>query len=204
MNLKILAVATFSAFCLAQPAAAENLPTVFANEAGAACQAPADLYLLHDGQRVVMRSITAQSRTAARAMGFGGVAQFAVLGGSSAMYRLPTTQPTFLLSAPGNVQPQGLFTLARFEPRQNGTREVLVGGGFMSYSTGVIAERQVALNVRLAADQSGAASGTTLYELTPQAPLAPGEYALIVAIGPQGAATPMGGPQGTFYDFGVD
>lgn len=167
---------------------------------------PSDLVIVVGGQRTPMRQITAQSRTAARAMGFGGIAQYVVLMGNRALFRITERQPTFRLTVPGNVQPQGLFTLARFEPRPNGSREVLSGGGFMSYSTGIAPQRQVALNVQIASDQRGAGSGATIYELTPQAPMAPGEYAMIVSIASPQAAGPMMGMAiaGTVYDFGVD
>jgi hypothetical protein len=201
--MKALMIALASSVALAASAAAE--PLLF----DVACQQQSVELILIDpaGQRVTMRSITAQTRTAARAMGFGGVGQYAVLPGRSAMYRLPSNQPTFLLAAPSNIQPQGLFTLARFEPRPNGSREVLIGGGYMSYSSGISADRQVALNARQAPSQAGAPAGTILYELTPAAPLAAGEYAMIVSMAAaQGGGGVFGGApvMGTYYDFGVD
>jgi hypothetical protein len=194
-NILLAAVALM----IAEPAFAQ------ANfDAAVTCQQQTDLYIVQDGARVTMRSITAQVRTAARAFGFGGVAQYAVLMGNRALYRLPNNHPVFIVAAPSNVQPQGLFTLARFEPRPNGSREVLIGGGFISYSTGIAPDRQVAMNVAVAANQAGAPAGTTLYELTPATALAPGEYAMIVAIGAQTSVPMGGGMPGTYYDFGVD
>lgn len=194
----LLSVAALAA---AQPASADWLD----DTAATACQAQSDLIIVVGGQRTPMRSITAQTRTAARAMGFGGVAQYAVLMGNRALYRITERQPMFRLTVPGNVQPQGLFTLARFEPRPNGSREVLVGGGFMSYSTGISQDRQVALNIQIASDQRGAPSGSTIYELTPASAMAPGEYAMIVSIANTQSAGPMGMAfMGTVYDFGVD
>jgi hypothetical protein len=203
MRLKSFAAAALSIVFLGQPAMAAPYAVWPAVDGVAACQVQPELVLLHQGERITMRQISARTRTAARAFGMGGVAQYAVLMGSRAMYRLPSAQPTFVLAVSGNVQPQGLFTLARFEPRPNGSREVLIGGGFMSYSSGVAAERSVPLNIQIAASQSGAPAGTTLYELTPQAPLSPGEYALIVALDVQGMGA-MGGIPGSYYDFGVD
>jgi hypothetical protein len=205
--LRALFVTTLATVCLSQAAFAEDFTAQLIAPAENACQAGgAQLTLVSGHERVQLRQITAQTRTAARAMGFGGVSQYAVLPGATAMYRLPTNQPTFLLAAPSNIQPQGLFTLARFEPRPNGTREVLIGGGYMSYSSGILAERQVQLNARQAPSQAGAPAGTILYELTPAAPIPPGEYAMIVSIGAQGGGNPYGGAgmAGTFYDFGVD
>jgi hypothetical protein len=199
MKIKALVFAALGALCFAPTASAWTL------DQDVSCQAQSnELVIVTGGQRVPMRSITAQVRTAARAMGFGGVAQYAVLMGNRAMYRITDHQPKFLLTVPGNVQPQGLFTLARFEPRPNGSREVLIGGGFMSYSTGVAPERSVALNVQIAASQAGAPAGSTIYELTPQVALGSGEYAMIVAVSAQNAG-PMGATaMGTYYDFGVD
>lgn len=203
--MKTLVIAMASSVALMASAAAQ--PLLF--DEPVACQQQGVEFILIDpaGQRVTMRSITAQTRTAARAMGFGGVGQYAVLPGRTAMYRLPSNQPTFLLAAPSNIQPQGLFTLARFEPRPNGTREVLIGGGYMSYSSGVSADRQIALNARQAPSQDGAPAGTILYELTPTEPLPAGEYAMIISMAAaQGGGGVFGGaPQmGTYYDFGVD
>lgn len=197
-------VAAAVAVCFAGIAAAEEFsPPSFG--AGLACQAPgSELTLLNNGERVTMRSIVAQTRTAARAMGFGGVSQYAVLPGRSAMYRLPSNAPTFLVSAPSNVQPQGLITLARFEPRPNGTREVVIGGGYMSYSSGIHPDRVVPVTMRQAASQRGAAPNTTIYEVTPDAPLGRGEYAMIVAVGGQPSMGMGMGVTGTYYDFGVD
>jgi hypothetical protein len=197
------ALMTIALWAGAGSAAALELP---GNEPAMACQAQSDLIIVVGGQRTPMRSITAQSRTAARAMGFGGIAQYVVLMGNRALYRITDRQPTFRLTVPGNVQPQGLFTLARFEPRPNGSREVLSGGGFMSYSTGISPERQVPLNVQIAADQRGAGAGSTIYELTPANPMAPGEYAMIVSVPNQQNNAPMMGVgiAGTVYDFGVD
>lgn len=177
---------------------------VFCFSTAAISQTQPDLTLVNNGERITMRSIVAQTRTAARAMGWGGVSQYAVLPGRSAIYRLPSSTPTFLVSAPSNVQPQGLITLARFEPRPNGTREVVIGGGYMSYSSGIHPDRIVPVTVRQAASQRGAAPNTIIYEVTPDAPLAPGEYAMIIAIGGQ-TSMGMGSPiVGTYYDFGVD
>jgi hypothetical protein len=199
-QISILAVA---AALIAGPAFADA-PS--AAPAVQACQAAGDeLVLVDAGQRTVMRFANAQVRTAARGMGFGGVGQYAAFPGPNATMRLPANaQPTFLLQAPSNMQPQGLFTLARLERRRNGTREVSIGGGYMSYSTGVPADRQVAVNFEALADQRGAPAGMTIYQLTLPAPLPSGEYAMIVNSGQAQTATMMGAFGGRFYDFGVD
>ncbi|HWA00499.1 MAG TPA: hypothetical protein VG841_09325 [Caulobacterales bacterium] len=202
--LRVSAFALFAAF--AAPAAAE-VATGFATGA-LSCQAATtydELTLLQGAQHSVMRQANPQIRTAARAMGFGGVAQYAALPGVRAMLRLTASPtPTFVLAIPNNMQPQGLFTLARLEVRRNNTREISIGGGYMSYSTGVPADRQIALDAREAANQRGAPAGTVLYELTPTAPLAPGEYVMIISTGQAQTAGMMGGVGAHFYDFGVD
>jgi hypothetical protein len=201
--LRTLAIAA-AVVCFSGGAAAQEL-SLSAFDTPLACQAQPDLTLLNNGERITMRSIVAQTRTAARAMGWGGVSQYAVLPGRAAIYRLPSPTPTFLVSAPSNIQPQGLITLARFEPRPNGTREVVIGGGYMSYSSGIHPDRVVPVTMRQAASQRGAAPNTIIYEVTPDAPLSPGEYAMIIAVGGGQASMGMGSPiVGTYYDFGVD
>lgn len=173
-----------------------------------ACQAnvAGDVLIVQNGEPSVLRSIGAQMRTAVRGLGFGGVGQYAALPGPRALLRLSGNPPSFIVAAPANVQPQGLFTLARFEPRRNGTREILIGGGYMSFSTGVSADRVVAMTVVEARDQRNRPAGTMLYELTPTAALPAGEYALIVQGNQQQqtGAFNMPGLTGAFYDFGVD
>ncbi len=167
---------------------------------------PAGAQIVQNGQTATLLAITAQTRMAARAMGFGGVGHYAVLPGLRAMMRLSSTTPTFIVAAPNNIQPQGLFTIARFEPRRNGSREVLIGGGYMSYSSGIHADRVVQVNVAQAPNQRGAPDGTILYQLTPVTPLVSGEYALIVSTNQPGAGGVFNAPSasGVFYDFGVD
>ncbi|MBX9745498.1 MAG: hypothetical protein K2X34_01255 [Hyphomonadaceae bacterium] len=167
---------------------------------------PTSAQIVQNGQISTLLAITAQTRMAARAMGLGGVGHYAVLPGSRAMLRLTSSQPTFIVAAPNNIQPQGLFTIARFEPRRNGTREVLIGGGYMSYSSGIHPDRVVPVNMVQAPDQRGAPAGTILYQLTPVTPLSSGEYALIVSVAPPTTGGVFNAPStsGVFYDFGVD
>jgi hypothetical protein len=192
----MMAVAALGAVALAPAASAQTL-----FDQPAVCQAGFQAQVVDSGSTQVLRSIVAQTRTAARAMGWGGVGQYAALPGPRAMMRLSGT-PRFLIEAPNNVQPQGLISLARFETRRNNTREVAVGGGYMSYSSGIPAERLVPLIIEQASSQRGASAGSIVYEVRPIDPLTAGEYALIVAVGQQ--AGPYGGMPGTFYDFGVD
>lgn len=196
MKIALMAIAAFGALSLAPAAAAQTL-----FDEPATCQAGFQAQVVDRGATQVLRSIVAQTRTAARAMGWGGVGQYAVLPGPRAAMRT-SAAPRFLIEAPNNVQAQGLITVARFETRRNNTREVAVGGGYMSYSSGIPADRLVPLIIEQAASQRGASAGSIIYEVRAIDPMTPGEYALIVAIGQQ--AGPYGGMPGTFYDFGVD
>jgi hypothetical protein len=148
----------------------------------------------------------AQMRTAARALGYGGVAQYAVLPGKGATLRVPSgSTPTFYATVPANMQAQGVFTLASLQPRKNNTREVMIGGGYMSISSGIHPDRVIASTATRAASQAGAPAGTAIYELKPNAPLAGGEYAIVVASGAAGGVAATGIPGlARYYDFGVD
>ncbi len=189
----VLAAAALGAASLFAPTAIAQ--TLF--DAPASCQAAPDVYAVTGGQRTVMRAIVVSTRTQARP--FAGVRQYAVMPGGAAQVRVAPNS-TFIVAAPSNVQPQGMITLAHFESRGN-VREILVGGGYMSYSTGIHPDRIIAVTMAPASSQAGAPAGMTLYTVTPSAPLAVGEYALVV-MGQmqQGYA----GIPGTFYDFGVN
>ncbi len=196
MKSGLLAAALLAAAFTAAPVAAQSLL-----DQPLACQTTFDAQVIDNGARKPLMAVVAQTRTAARALGFGGVGQYAVLPGKTAQLRLSAT-PAFLVAAPSNMQPQGLVTVARFEARKNNTREVVVGGGYMSYSSGIHPDRIVATTMTPAADQAGAPAGTVIYEVKPAAPLGAGEYAIILATGAQAAG--FAGIPGTFYDFGVD
>lgn len=199
---------TFTRTVVAACVLALAAPAAIAFEAPAAtCQAMTaeEVFLVNGAERTSLQYALPQMRTAARAMGFGGVGMYAALRGPAATLRLKTNQPTFLLALPSNAQPENFYALARMEPRRNGTREILIGGGYMSYSTGVTADRLSPMKAERAASQAGAPAGHTLYQLTPQAPLGIGEYALIISSGGAAATAPgMPGAGGRFYDFGID
>ncbi len=81
---------------------------------------------------------------------------------------------------PANAQPEGYVTLANFAVRKNGTREVMVGGGYMSYSSGVNKDRVVPTTIEKVADQSKSPKDFVLYRVNVAKPLAAGEYAFIL------------------------
>lgn len=168
---------------------------VFCFSGVASAQTPPDVYSVSGGQRTQMRAIMVSTSTQARP--YAGVRQYAVMPGERAMTRL-ASDTSFLVAVPSNIQPQGVVVLASFEPRR-GNRLVLVGGGYMSWSTGIHPDRIIAVNMEPAG--GSAPSGHTMYRVTPTTPLASGEYAIVVATGQQQG---YAGIPGTFFDFGVD
>ncbi|ALJ35149.1 MULTISPECIES: hypothetical protein [Azospirillum] len=165
---------------------------------------PEEVVLFDNGQQRSMRYLTPQMRTAVRALGFGGVGQYAVLRGTRATLRVAGGQPVFLFAVPSNAQPESYFTLANFATRDNGTREVIVGGGYMSYSTGVNKDRVVPTTVAMLPDQSKAPKNYTLYAATVNAPLKAGEYAIIFYSSQVRGAAFAQVNGDSYFDFGID
>ena len=100
-----------------------------------------------------MRYLTPQMRNAIRGLGWGGMAQYAVLRGASASLRLKSRQPEFLLAVPNNAQAESYYTVVSLAVRKNNSREIMVGGGYMGYSTGVATDRIVATASEKLSDQ---------------------------------------------------
>lgn len=201
----------------AAPAVAASVPEASsaapAASSGAVAAAPAsDLMspsevLFADGDKVTpMRYLSPQTRTAARALGLGGVATYAVLRSSSAAFRIHNQQPSFLVLVPDQAQPESYITLASFAVRPNGSREVLIGGGYMSYSTGVHPDRVIAVDSEKAADQAKAPKGFTIYRITPKHRLAIGQYAMILYTGEMHSlvASWFSGTGNSYFDFAVE
>lgn len=165
---------------------------------------PEQLMRVDGDTRTPMRYVTPQMRTAARAMGFGGVATYAVMRGSESNTRIISKKPIFELAIPSNAQPNSYVTLASFAKRKNGSREVLVGGGYMSYSTGITPDRIIDTTVTRLDDQSRAPEDFTLYHIEPKADLKQGEYAVIF----YNSQIPLGGyftaGLDSYFDFGID
>ncbi len=187
----------------AKPSAARTSP---GTGSGAATDGrnPENVAVLINGTEQLMQYIVPTMRTAARALGFGGVATYATLPGDKAQLRLPGDDIGFVLSVPKNAQPQGYLTLANFAVRPNGTREVATGGGFISYSTGITRDRVIPVAHEVLADQGGAREGFVLYHVKPERQLAPGEYALILYTAEVRVAGFFGHGANSFFDFGVD
>lgn len=164
---------------------------------------PEEVTVVVDGQSSIMQYRIAQSRSAARAMGFGGMATYATLSGTAAQRRLAGT-PEFIISVPRNAQAPDYLTLANFAVRNNGTREVMTGGGYMSYTSGINKSRVVPITSEALADQSGARDGFVLYSVKPSAPLKQGEYALVLYTGEMRTAGFFAQNTNSYFDFGVD
>ena len=96
----------------------------------------------------------------------------AVLQGSAAQRRLSSTAPEFIVSAPKSAQLNNYLTLASFAIRDNQTREVLTGGGYLSYSSGIHPDRIIPIVSEQMADQSRATDGFILYQVRPERALA--------------------------------
>lgn len=165
---------------------------------------PEEILLVQGGETTRMRYMPATLRTASRAMGFGGFATYSVLNGPRANLRLSERQPTFVIAVPGNAQPDSYLTLASFAVRRNDTREVMVGGGYMTYSTGINRDRVIKTVSTAATDQSRAPNGFTIFEVRPEQPLAPGEYALVTYNSQVRVAGFFAAGADSYFDFGVD
>jgi len=165
---------------------------------------PEEVILIDGDKRESMKYLAPQMRTAARALGLGGMASYAALRGTAATLRLKNRQPAFVVAMPTNAQPESYYTLAAMAVRKNGTREVLVGGGYMGYSTGVNKDRVMATTTDKVPDQSKAPKGFILYNVKVTAPLAAGEYAFILYNSQVKVIGFFASGADSYFDFGVD
>ncbi|MBC3880907.1 hypothetical protein H8K35_01685 [Undibacterium sp. LX40W] len=165
---------------------------------------PEEVMLLVNGAESNMQYIIPQMRTASRAFGFGGVATYASLNNSAAQRRITSTLPEFIVSVPKNAQAPNYLTLASFVVRDNGNREVLVGGGFLSYSSGIHKDRVIPVKTEVLSSQAKARDGFVLYKVTPEKELAKGEYALVLYTGELRVAGFFAQAANSYFDFGVD
>lgn len=165
---------------------------------------PEEVAMLVNGSESNMQYIIPQMRTASRAFGFGGVATYATLNNSSAQKRISSNLPEFIVSVPKNAQAPNYLTLASFVVRDNGNREVLVGGGFLSYSSGIHKDRVIPVRTEALSNQAKARDGFILYKVTPEKELAKGEYALVLYTGELRVAGFFAQAANSYFDFGVD
>lgn len=194
-----------------KPSEAAGMKHAAGTATAAAHQAPAssaynpeEVTLLVDGQSSIMQYIIPQQRTAARALGFGGVASYANLSGATAARRLASPTPEFIVSVPKNAQADNYLTLANFAVRNNSSREVMTGGGYLSYSSGIHKSRVVKIKAEALPDQSKARENFVLYKIAPEAPLNKGEYALVLYTGEMRMAGFFAQAANSYFDFGVD
>lgn len=164
---------------------------------------PEEITLVLDGQSSTLQYIIPQTRTAARALGFGGMATYAALSGEKAQRRI-AGNPEFIVSVPRNAQANNYLTLANFAVRKNGTREVMTGGGYLSYSSGINKSRVVPITTEPLADQSAAREGFILHKITPVSPMVKGEYALVLYTGEMRTSGFFSQAANSYFDFGVD
>jgi hypothetical protein len=170
---------------------------------------PEEITLRDGDAQYTMKYLRPNMRSAARAFGLGGMANYAALSGTQAALRVVSTQPSFLVSIPENAQPQSYLAIVNLAIRKNGTREILVGGGggfSTSYSSGFPSDRLIALSAEQNLDQSQAQAGFVLYTVTPKNSMAKGEYA-IVLFNEQAQVTGFflnPSPYGSYFDFGID
>jgi hypothetical protein len=166
---------------------------------------PEEVVIVASDGRHTMKYLIPTIRTAARAFGYGGVGAYATLNGPRAQERITDPSPGFLVLVPENAQPQAYATLVHMAVRRNGTRDVMIGGGYMSYSTGIHPDRVIAVTSASEPDQSSAPKGYVLYRLTPTSPLQAGEEYAVVFYNTQfhhiGFFTGFGD---SYFDFGVD
>lgn len=185
-------------------AAAATTATAEKKVAAAGGLNPEEVLIVVDGTETPMQLIIPGNRTSARALGFGGVASYAVLRGTKAQRRIPVANVEFLVSVPKAAQVTNYVTLANFAVRDNGSREVLIGGGFMSYSTGIHPDRIVAITAEAHEDQSRAREGFVLFRVRVTNPMPAGEYALVLYTGEIRTAGFFAQASNSYYDFGVD
>lgn len=178
----------------ARPAAAAAAPA-------APGVTPETATLIDGGKRTDMRYLTPSIRHIAAP--FAGMRTYAGLNGAKAAQRT-SASPKFIIFVPNNAQPESYYTLARLAQQKNGNREVLVGGGYMSYSTGITKDRVVPCTATKAASQAGAPAGFTAYEVAPSNQLAPGEYALVLYSSVVRSTGYFATGLDSYFDFGVD
>lgn len=186
--------------------AASAAPAAPVAAPAAEAMSPSEVILVVGEEKHPMRYLNPQMRTAARGLGFGGVASYAVLRGTGAKERIKEKSPSFLVSVPNQAQVDSYLTVASFAVRTNGSREVMVGGGYMSYSSGIHPDRVIAVDSVKLDDQSKAQKGFTIYKVTPRRPLNTGEYAVILYTGEMQSLVNawFAGTGNSYFDFGVD
>jgi len=104
---------------------------------------------------------------------------------------------------PANAQAESYYTLVTLAVRKNGTREILTGGGYMSYSTGVANDRVVPTTSEKLADQSAAPKDFVIYRVKTVNPLPPGEYAIVLYNSQIRTVGYFASGADSYFDFGL-
>ena len=126
---------------------------------------------------------------------------FAVLAGTSSRTRTSERTPAFEMIFPNNVEPTSVVALAMLGVRGNGTREILISSGWISMTDGLPGDRNIKLTYEKKADQSAAPEGYEIYQVRPEQPLKPGEYAFMVSKPSAGDFGGMAGASASFYFY---
>ncbi|MAP93625.1 MAG: hypothetical protein CMK07_01625 [Ponticaulis sp.] len=149
-----------------------------------------------------LRYLTPTTRMQSRP--FAGVRQYAVILGGQSKTRFSSI-PSFTIAVPENAQEDAYVTLAHLATRENDTREVLIGGGYASFSTGIHPDRIMPITMTLSPDQSQAPAGFRIFTATVDTTLEPGEYAIVLKAGLATSAGIFGaGTTDSYFDFGLD
>jgi hypothetical protein len=80
----------------------------------------------------------------------------------------------------------------------------MVGGGYMSYSSGVAPDRVIATVSERLADQSGAPKGFITYRIKVATPLPAGEYAVVLYNSQIRTVGFFASGLDSYFDFGID
>jgi len=178
--------------------------TSSAKQSDAGKMNPEEVTIVIDGKESNLQYMIPGTRTAARAFGLGGMASYAVLQGDKAARRLDATTPEFIVSVPKNAQPINYLTLASFAVRKNSTREVMTGGGYMSYSSGINKDRIIPVAFVQEENQSRAKDGFVLYRVKPEQSMPSGEYALVLYTSEVRTAGFFAQAANSYYDFSIN
>jgi hypothetical protein len=165
---------------------------------------PEEVQLIDAGQQSTMKYLVPQMRTGARALGFGGMSSYAVLNGVKATLRLKSKQPQFIVAVPTNAQPEAYAQVVNMAVRKNGTREVLVGGGYMGYSSGVAKDRIMPVGFEKLPDQSKSPEGFVMYKVSVTKELGAGEYAFLLYNSQVKVIGWFSSGLDSYFDFGID
>jgi hypothetical protein len=162
------------------------------------------VFMLEGDKRIEMKFTRAGTRT--RHI-FASVQQFATLGGLKARLRTNNRVPELEMILPNNVEVSSVVALGLLGERENGSREIMIGGGYMSMSQGLPKDRNIQITYDKTADQTEAPEGYEIYRIKPTAPLKPGgEYAFMVSKNTGRAMGAFSGAEANynFYELGID